>query len=65
MLDNRYAKDVTIPFKKSQYYGNLLADCPVEYLDWLLSQDWVWQNFKDKILEHLESRPEWHRMDDE
>lgn len=28
-----------------------------EYLNWILSQDWIWDSLKDKIRPVLESRP--------
>ena len=56
--------DVKIPFGK-EHRGKRLADCPVEYLDWLIGQDWLFDDLKFKITTHLKSRPDWHTLDDD
>lgn len=37
--------DVAIPF--GQHRGELIADCPISYLKWLLDQNWFNKKFKD------------------
>ena len=54
------APDPVIPFGKHK--GNCASDCPVEYLDWLIGQDWLFADLKENILAHLETRAEWKRM---
>jgi len=56
------SSEVVIPFRNSQYYNRTLEECPTHYLDWLLGQDWVSSHLKEQIEEHLDTRPEWKRM---
>jgi len=55
--------DPKIPFGK--YKGKFASDIPVKYLDWLIGRDWVYKKLKDEILEHLQTRPEWHCLGEE
>lgn len=50
----------TIPFGKHK--GKGISKCPIEYLDWLLGQDWLFADLKEEIEQYLEGCPEWHRM---
>jgi uncharacterized protein (DUF3820 family) len=50
----------TIPFGK--YKGRAISECPVEYLDWLIGQDWLFEDLKKDIEEYLEGCLEWHRL---
>lgn len=59
----RNLSEVVIPFRNSEYYNRTLEECPTSYLDWLLSQDWVYPHFKEQIEEHLETRSDWKKMD--
>jgi uncharacterized protein (DUF3820 family) len=52
-----------MPFGK--YKGEPLADIPVSYLDWIIGQDWIKPDLKEQIEEHLQTRPEWHRLGDD
>ena len=52
--------DPIMPFGKHK--GKCASDCPVEYLDWLIGQDWLGPELKADIEAHLETRAEWHRL---
>ena len=58
------SNDPIIPFGK--YKGEYASDVPVEYLDWLLGQEWFVEKFEficNDIERHLkESRPEWKNL---
>lgn len=54
---------VTLNFGKHK--GKSLEDIPVEYLDWLIGQDWLKSDIKELITKHLKSRPEWQALDDD
>jgi len=49
-----------IPFGK--YKDRAISECPIEYLDWLIGQDWLRDDLKEDIQDYLESCPEWQRM---
>jgi uncharacterized protein (DUF3820 family) len=51
-----------MPFGKHK--GESLEDIPVEYLDWLIGQDWMDEKpaLKKIITDHLSERPEWQQM---
>lgn len=52
-----------IPFGK--YKGNYASDIPVEYLDWLIGQDWFVDKFAElceEVTLHLKNRPDWQSM---
>jgi uncharacterized protein (DUF3820 family) len=51
--------DFEMPFGK--YKGDMLSDIPVGYLDWLIGQDWCKPELEERIIRHLETRPEWTR----
>jgi len=38
---------VLIPFGK--YKGEQVADCPRDYLNWLLEQDWLYDKYPDLL----------------
>jgi len=46
-----------MPFGK--YKGKAISECPIDYLDWLIGQDWLDASLKEEIEEYLESCPEW------
>jgi len=53
----------TIPFGKHK--GVAISECPVDYLDWLIGQEWMDDKFPDlksEIEEYLYSCSEWQRM---
>jgi len=50
-----------MPFGKFKYDN--ISDINVEYLDWLIGQDWLEDPLKSDIEEHLKHRPEWERME--
>lgn len=52
----------TLPFGKHK--GEQASDVPVEYLDWLIGQDWLRPQLKGDLTEHLKSRPDWHQLGD-
>ena len=55
--------ETTIPFGKHK--GSAISECPVDYLDWLIGQEWLDEKFsslKDEIEEYLNSCPEWQRL---
>jgi uncharacterized protein (DUF3820 family) len=54
--------DPIIPFGKHK--GKRASDCPVSYLDWLIGQDWLKPELKEQVEAHLQTRPEWQRMDE-
>ncbi len=47
-MSNSY-KDLVIPFGTT-HKGELIADCPNSYLEWLMEQEW----FELKFSEHYE-----------
>ena len=55
--------DPIIPFGKHK--GEHASECPVSYLDWIIGQDWLKPDLKDDITVHLETRAEWHRVENE
>lgn len=53
----------TIPF--GVHKGTAISECPVRYLDWLIGQKWMEEEFsdlKEEIEDFLFSCPEWQRM---
>lgn len=50
-----------MPFGKHK--GELLSDCPTEYLDWLIGNDWVKDYLRAAVEAELNKRPDWHAMD--
>jgi uncharacterized protein (DUF3820 family) len=56
-----FEEDIVMPFGKHK--GKTISECPVEYLDWLIGQDWMeCRDLKADILKYLEGCPEWKRM---
>lgn len=55
--------DPILPF--GIHKGEAASDVPVEYLDWLIGQDWLRPELKRQIEDHLRSRPEWERLGDD
>lgn len=49
-----------IPFGK--YKGWAVSECPIEYLDWLLGQDWLFEDLREDIEQYLEGCAEYHRF---
>ena len=45
-------KNAVIPF--GEHKGERLDEVPLKYLDWLLGQDWVFDDLKRKIRKYLE-----------
>ena len=45
-----------------KYKGKAISECPIEYLDWLIGQDWLDENLKEDIEEYLNECPEWHNL---
>ena len=54
------APDPVLPFGKHR--GKYAHQVDVEYLDWLIGQDWLGAKLKDDIEAHLRTRAEWRRM---
>jgi len=52
--------DPQIPFGKHR--GEHVSECPTDYLDWLLGQDWLYEDLREAIEADLEGRADWHRM---
>ena len=53
----------TIPFGKHK--NKAISECPIDYLDWLIGQEWMDEKFadlKEEIEEYLRNSPEWQRM---
>jgi len=53
-------EDKPIPFGK--YKGQLICDCPKDYLEFLIDQDWFRNKFKDLadlVKQELEYRKVW------
>ena len=57
--------DPLLPFGKHK--GAHASECPVEYLDWLIGQDWMLKGWKrqiaEEITQHLQTRADWQRME--
>ena len=52
-----------MPFGKHK--GLAISECPIEYLDSLIGQEWMDEKFPDlkqEIEDYLRSSPEWQRM---
>jgi len=45
-----------------KYKGYAISECPIEYLDWLIGQDWLFNDLKEDIEEYLQGCPEWHSL---
>lgn len=43
-----------------KYKGRAISECPVDYLDWLIGQDWLFEDLKTEIVQYLEGCAEWH-----
>lgn len=52
--------DPIIPFGKHE--GKYASQIDVEYLDWLIGQDWLRSELENEIHAHLKTRVEWKRM---
>jgi hypothetical protein len=57
------ADDPVLPFGK--FAGKHCSEVDVEYLDWLIGQDWLRADLRTSIEKHLKSRQEWREMDHE
>ena len=53
--------DPIIRFGKT-HKGKRVSECPTEYLDWLLGEDWLFEDLREAIESDLEGRADWHRM---
>ena len=53
--------DPIIPFGKT-HRGKRVSECPTEYLDWLIGQDWLFDDLRAAIEADLQGRADWHRM---
>ena len=49
-----------MPFGK--YEGRAISECPVDYLDWLIGQDWLGNDLREEVEAYLDGCAEWHRM---
>lgn len=54
--------DPVIPFGK--FKGQPCSEIPVNYLDWLIGQDWLSKGLARDICEHLTTRADWKNMED-
>lgn len=55
-----YEEDIVMPFGKHK--GTIISECPIEYLDWLIGQDWMeGRDLKTDIEKYLEGSPERQR----
>jgi uncharacterized protein (DUF3820 family) len=55
--------DPVIPFGKHK--GKHASEIEVEYLDWLLGQDWFIDKFtkiSEEVLQHLKTRQDWKNL---
>ncbi len=55
--------DPIIPF--GMHKGNYASNIDVEYLDWLIGQEWFCEGFAElekRIVAHLRTRPEWQNL---
>jgi len=52
--------DPIIPFGK--HSGKYASQINVDYLDWLIGQDWLEPEIEKQIHLHLKTRAEWQRM---
>ena len=50
--------DFKLSFGKHK--GKLASEVPVSYLDWLLDWDDLWEDTRNALLRHLETRREWN-----
>lgn len=53
----------TMPFGKHK--DKAISECPIDYLDWLIGQDWMDEKFpelKKDIEDYLKCSSEWQRM---
>jgi len=55
--------DPVLPFEKHR--GKYASQVDVEYLDWLIGQDWLKRDLREGIEAHLQTRAEWHRLGQE
>lgn len=45
-----------------KHKGSTISECPIEYLDWLLGQDWLFEDLANDIKEYLKGSAEYQRM---
>ena len=45
-----------------KHKGKAISECPVDYLDWLIGEDWLDADLKEDIEKYLMACPEWRRM---
>lgn len=47
-----------------KYKGKTVSECPLEYLDWIVDQEWFTRNYPklcEDILKYLRGCPEYRR----
>ncbi len=52
-----------MPFGKHK--GLAISECPINYLDWLIGEEWFEAQFpdlKEAVEDFLNDSPEWQRM---
>ena len=49
-----------MPFGKHK--GKAISECPIEYLDWLIGQEWCFDDLKEDIEEYLQGCAEWRNL---
>ena len=54
------SEEKIIPFGK--YKGRAISECPIDYLDWLIGQDWLFEGLKESIEEYLQGCSEWQNL---
>ena len=45
-----------------KYKGYAISEAPIEYLDWLIGQEWLFPDLKKEIEEYLQGYPEWQNL---
>lgn len=45
-----------------KHKGRRISECPIEYLDWLIGEEWLRPGLKSKIEQFLAGCGEWKRM---
>lgn len=55
--------DPVLPFGKHR--GKNASEVDVDYLDWLIGQDWLRPKLREALESHLMGRAEWRRMGEE
>ena len=45
-----------------KHKGKTVSECPIDYLDWLLGQDWLFDDMRSDIEQYLEGCADYHRF---